>query len=304
MSSLLGVAVCDECNSRIRVMEKHASLVGKAVRCPKCHTRFVLQLEPPSVGDEVAVTASEDQEAKPRKRRSKDEIRQEHIATALDGFRALHSRLVAISEDKKSSEEQIRVWCLDVLRTALGYEDCHLDTEMRVLGGRVDIAIKQDDVVLMVIECKNIRARLNRSVRDQAGVYSATLSAPWAVVTNGDIWKLYRVTPQQGQSPRLDIVFDVSLLDEDGVSEADAEHLYLLSCRALTSGDTDNEYHHVRCTCPARTYDALFSEKVVSALRLQLSQSYKSEQDQNVRLSDEDAAEALHELLTPLEFGK
>jgi hypothetical protein len=285
-------------------MEKHASLIGKAVRCPKCHTKFVLQLEPASVSDEVAINAEAEEEQKPRKRRSRDEIRQQHIDAAFEGFRALHSRLVAISEDSKSSEEQIRVWCMDVLRTALGYDDCHLDTEVRMLGGRIDIAIKRDDIVLMVIECKNIRARLNHHVRDQAGAYAATLSAPWAVVTNGDIWKLYRVTPDPGKSPRLDIVFDVSLLDKDGVSYEDAEHLYLLSCRALTSGDTDGEYHQVRCTCAARTYDALFSEKVLAAVRLQLSQSYKSEQGVGVKVSEEDAAEALHDLLTPLEFGK
>ncbi|WP_442485080.1 type I restriction enzyme HsdR N-terminal domain-containing protein [Aeoliella sp. SH292] len=304
MNKLLGIAVCDECNSRIQVLEKHASLIGKAVRCPKCHTRFVLQLEPASTSDEVAVQAQAEESEKPRKRRSKDQIRQEHIAAALDGFRTLHSRLAAISEDPKSSEEQIRVWCMDVLRTALGYADEQLNTELRVMGGRIDIAVMDGNEVLMVIECKNIRSRLNHHVRDQGGMYAATLTAPWALITNGDLWKLYRVTPQKGQSPRLDLVFDVSLLDEDGVSEADAENLYLLTSRALTSGDTENEYHQVRCTSAARTYDALFSDRVVSALRLELAHSYKGEHEQNVRLLDDDAVAALHELLTPLEFGK
>ena len=191
-----------------------------------------------------------------------------------------------------------------VLRSALGYDDEDLDTECKVMGGRVDIAVKLNGSILLIIECKNIRSRLRNSVREQAGVYATTLSAPWAVVTNGDLWKLYRVTPQKGDSPRLDLVFDVALLDDDGVSDADAEHLYLLSKRALKSGDTEKQYHAVRCTSPAQVYDAIFSERVLGAIRVELTQFYRNETEQRVKLSDGDIEEAVEDLLTPLEFGQ
>lgn len=300
---LLGVAVCDECNARIRVSRKHKALVGKTVRCPRCHTRFTLTLEEADETDRLAILAEEAEQKKRQKRRTKGEIRDQHVATAREGFRALHERLSAIAEESRSSEEQVRVWCMDVLRTALGYDDSQLDTESKVMGGRVDIAVKDDGEVKLIIECKNIRSKLRNSVREQAGVYAATLSAPWAVVTNGDIWKLYRVTPQKGASPRLDLVFDVALLDDDGVSDQDAEKLYLLSHRGLTSGDTEREYHEVRCTSPARTYEALFSDRVLSALRVELASTYKEQEGETVKLVDEDADEALRNLLTPLEFG-
>ena len=304
MSEILGVAVCDECNSRIKVFEKHKALIGQTVRCPKCHTRFLLEIEQPSKSDKIAIDAEQEESKSRGKRRTKDQIRQEHIETAREGFRALHARLKSIAEAQKSSEEQIRLWCVDVLRTALGFDDCHLDTELSVMGGRVDIAVKCGETVQLVIECKNIRSRLRHSVRDQAGVYAATLSAPWAVVTNGDIWKLYKVTPQKGKSPRMDLVFDVALLDEDGISETDAEHLYLLSHRALDSGDTEREYHDVRCASPLRVYESFFSDRVLSAIRLEPSQTYKNTTGQNVKLENEDAEAAIRDLLTPLEFGK
>ncbi len=302
--NLLGVAVCDECDARIRLFRKHEALINKTVRCPRCHTRFVLTLEDANEKDRIAIEADQaDKSAKRKKRRSKNEIRDEHILAAKEGFRALHERLSAIANQKGSSEEQVRVWCIDVLRTALGYEDSQLDTESKVMGGRVDIAIKEQDEVQLIIECKNIRSRLRNNVRDQAGVYAATLSAHWAVVTNGDIWKLYRVTPRKGMSPRMDLVFDVALLDEDGISDEDAEKLYLLSHRALSSGDTESEYHDVRCSGPARVYEALFSERVLSAMRIELANSYKEETEQSVKLVNEDAEDALKNLLTPLEFG-
>lgn len=302
MSEILGIAVCDECNSRIKVLRKYESLVGKVVRCPKCHIRFQLELEPPSSSEIVAIKAEKSQPKK-KTRRSKSNIRLEHIENTKEGFRILHARLKSIAETEKSSEEQVRIWCMDVLRSALGYDDSQLDTESKVMGGRVDIAIKNDEGILMIIECKNIRSRLRNNVREQAGVYATTLSAPWAVVTNGDIWKLYRVTPQKGTSPRMDLVFDLALLDEDGVSDMDAEHLYLLSHRALKTGDTETEYQTVRCTSPPRVYDAIFSERVLKAIRLELAQLHKDDSGQNVKIDNEQVEDAVNELLTPLEFG-
>ena len=304
MVELIGIAVCDECESRIRVLEKHRPIIGKAVRCPRCHTNFTLEVEQATQTELIAIETEEDaeQKRKPKKRRTKSEIRDEHIEQCREGFRALHARLKSISEDPKSSEEQVRVWVMDALRTALGYGDEQLDTECRALGNRVDIAIKDGDRIKVVIECKNMRSRLRNNVRDQVGVYAATLSAEWAVVTNGDIWKLYRVTPRKGQTPKMELVFDVALLDEDGVSDADAEHLYLLTERAMFIGDTDREFHEVICTSQPRLYEALFSDRVLNAVRVELTDTYKAEADQRVKLEVDDVRTAIHDLLTPLDF--
>lgn len=302
MSEFLGITSCDECGNRFKVLKKHQPLIGKAVKCPNCHSRFTLSLEKPSNLEEAAIASEEQQQEKP-KRRSKDKIREDNITKVAEGVKALHSRLQAISQESKSSEEKIRVWCLDVLRKALGYDDSQLDTECRVMAGRVDIAIKEEGRITVVIECKNIRKKLDRSVREQAGSYAATLSAPWVVLTNGDIWKLYRVTPRIGQDPSMDQVFGVSLLDEDGISDSDAEHLYLLSHRALSIGDTEREYHDVRCVSSGRIYDALRSERVLNAIRLQLTESYRNDYDQRIKLTNEDTDQAVSDLLIPNDFG-
>jgi predicted Zn finger-like uncharacterized protein len=302
MSDLLGMAVCDECNSRIRVFKRHESLIGKTVRCPRCHTNFNLTLETPTNVEMISLEA-EEEEKKRFTRRSKDQIRASHIQNTLEGFRALHGQLKQVYDSPKSSEEQVRIWCVAALQSALGFNHAQIDTEVKVLNGRVDIVIKNGDTVQMIIECKNIRTPLKNNVRDQAATYAATLSAPWAVVTNGDIWKLYRIVPQPGKAPRMDLVFDIALLDEDGISEADSANLYLLSHRALSSGDTENEYHSVRCTSDVQIHKALSSERVVDAIRLELTQSYKLENNQNVKITNEDVKTAIEDLIDPLDFG-
>lgn len=199
-NAVIGTATCDECRVRIKVLKKNEPFLGKAVRCPKCRAMFTLTLEVPSSAEQHAIQAEEERKKETKKKkRSKDQIRSEHIERALSGFRSLHSQLKKISEMPTSSEEQVRVWCIDALRLALGYKDDEIDTECKVLSGRIDIAIKKNGRILVVIECKRILSKLGNSVRDQAGTYAATLSADWAVVTNGDIWKLYRVTPRNGE---------------------------------------------------------------------------------------------------------
>jgi len=237
-----------------------------------------------------------------RKKRSKDEIRNEWVERVKSGFRSYHGRLYEISQASKSSEEEIRRWCIDVIKMDLGYNDNEIDTEVRVLGQRVDIALKKDDRIFIVIECKNIRHGLNSSVRDQAVAYATSLSANWAAITNGQIWKLFRVVPEQGKDPRVIEVFNVAILDDDGVSDCDAEMLYLLTARAIFMGDSDKTFHQVAATSPRRLLKALSSDRVIKAIRMQLSEDYKMETEESIKLEDDYISELIQETFEQIEI--
>ncbi len=302
-NDFLGITTCDECRTRIKLREKHASLEGKTVRCPKCHSLFSCSITHPTETELAAIQNEEEEEKQERrKRRTKSEIRDEWIDTVREGLRSMHGRLSSVANAERSSEEEVRRWCVDALRAALGYSDEQIDTETRVLNKRVDIVLKKDGKVFLVIECKNIRSPLRCNVRDQAAHYALALSADWAAVTNGQVWKLYRVLPQQGVDPKLIEIFDVSLLDEDGVSDADAEMLYLLTARAVNSGDLERMYHQVAATSRRRLLRALQAERVVKALRIQLVDAYCEESGHKVNLDDDQTATLLEEAFEPLEL--
>jgi predicted Zn finger-like uncharacterized protein len=300
----IGFTSCDDCKTRFRVKSEYQSQVGKTVRCPKCKNVFLMELIEPTPLEQASIQEAElgedsanGKDSGKARRRTKAEIRQEAIDSIRDGFRRLHPRLVEISNAQRASEEEVRRWCVDALENALGYNKNEIDTEVSTLGGRVDIALKRDGNIFLVIECKNIRARLNNNVRDQAAGYATSLSAEWTVVTNGQIWRLYRVIPQIGKEPRFIEVFDVALLDEDGVSEIDAENLYLLTSRAVFGGDLAKMSHLMACTSKKRILQALASERVIKALRVELASTYKDEQDKNLNLDDEIVESALQNAL-------
>lgn len=331
-SSIVGMTQCDECGSRYQVKKRLEPIIGKPIRCPKCGSMFMLQLEKPTPMENAAMAQSSTAPSQPnkpttnnetadpeqaapadegqavqtarrrRKRRSSRQVRQEVIDEVADGFQKLHGQLSAIAQADQSSEEQVRLWCYDVLKTALGYKPNQIDAELRVLGKRVDLALKDDGKVFMIIECKSINGRLSNSVRDQAVGYAAHLNAEWAVVTNGCIWKLYHVEGVEGKEPESQEVFNISLLDEDGVSDDDAECLYLLTARAIFKGETNNEAHKVACLSEANFLQTLKSESVIEAVKKQLVSQYKKQTKVDIDFDDDDFQEKYEKHVLPDEL--
>lgn len=302
----IGFTDCDECGKRFKVGEKYQDLVGKTVRCPNCKSMFTMAIVKPSPLEkaslQVSESAAEDDGAAKSRRRTKEEIKQDIINEIRDGFRHLHPDLVSLYS-QKSSENDVRHWCMKALETVLGYNRSNdLKTEVQALGGKIDIAIMQGDRVFVVIECKNIRSPLNRTVKNQAGGYAACLNAEWVVLTNGQNWKLYRLISQSGKDPHFLEIFDISLLDEDGVSELDAENLYLLTSRAVFGGDLEAMSHLIACTSKKQLFKALESERVIKALRLEMAEIYKEQEGVNVKLDDEMIEGVLQDALGQNEF--
>lgn len=300
----IGFTACDECKTRFRVKSQYRGLIGKQVSCPKCRSIFVMELIEPTPLELASIQSTEEEknseeenDQKKNRRRTKSEIRQHMISSIQDGFRRFHPRLGEIANSQRASEEEVRRWCVDVLENVLGYSKNEIDTEVKTLGGRVDIALKKGNDIFLVIECKNIRSKLNSNVRDQAAGYATSLAVHWAVTTNGQNWRLYRVIPQSGRDAHCSEIFDVSLLDEDGVSDIDAEKLYLLTSRAVFGGDLENESHLVACTSKKNVLKALTSERVIKALRLELADSYKEQQGKALPLDDEKVREALQDAI-------
>ena len=188
---------------------------------------------------------------------------------------------------------------MDVLRNVLGYDDADLDTEMTALGQRIDIAVKHNGKVLLVIELKNVRHKLPTAVREQAANYAASKSADWTVVTNGQVWKLYRIIPVKGHDPQIVEVFDIALFDDDGLSDNDIACFYLLTKRALTGSDSERRFHLKESLNDRRILAAINDEKIVKAMSKLLATTYRQENKVNVKLSSEDVRARLEDLFRP-----
>jgi len=220
-------------------------------------------------------------EEKPKKttkaKRNKPLGKRTVMKSISEGLMSHIERLAKMVAKGSRNEEETRRWVVDVLRTGFGYTDDQIETEMKALGKRVDIAIKIKDKVMLVIECKASSINLNDSATRQAANYAAALGSEWAAVTNGQRWSLYHVSPRQGEEPEITEIFDVELLNEDGISKDDVDSLYLLTEKALIDGEGLSMLHHMRCTSEERILNAVLSEPVINLICEEMQKSYEKE---------------------------
>lgn len=193
----------------------------------------------------------------------------------------------------KRNEEETRRWCVDLLRSAMGYKDADIETELSVLGQRVDIALKNSDKVFMVIECKAATVKLGDAAINQAATYAVALGAEWAVVTNGNTWMLFHVMPSKGGEPDLWLVFDVEILDDDGLSKEDVEYLNLLTKEAVLSGDTKQTFHNGNCLSFDAIRSAICSGPILSEIVRKIESEYKTKTGANVSITEDQLSEVL-----------
>lgn len=202
---------------------------------------------------------------------------------------------------RKQNEEETRRWCVDILKSAMGYKGSEIETEFTVLGSRVDIALKDGEEVFMVIECKAATFNLNNAAIKQASRYAVALGAEWAVVTNGHNWQLYRVVPTKGLEPDVIQIFDVFTLDEDGVSKQDSQYLYLLTKDAIQSGETKRAYHEVNAMTLDRIHAALKDAAIIDAVSKVIEKDYAAQYGISVSINRGELSEIVSEIFDVIE---
>lgn len=202
----------------------------------------------------------------------------------------------------RRNEEEARRWCVDLLKSpAMGYKEEDIETEARVLGKRVDIALKDDGRIFMVIECKAATVNINGNAINQAASYAVGLGAEWAAVTNGHNWCLYHVSATKGVEPDITEIFDISILDEDGVSEDDSYYLYLLTRFAIDSGETKELFHEINCTSVSRMRAAVLSDETVRLICKNLEDNYKEKMGISIAVDESEVYEFFEEMFDIIE---
>lgn len=92
------------------------------------------------------------------------------------------------------------------------------------------------------------------------------------------------------------------VLDEDGVSEDDAQYLYLLTKKAISSGYTEKQCHQTAAIQPARIWKALQEEGTLAKLRKTIISQYEEEAGVKVDLDLDSLLAHLESLMVPDEL--
>jgi len=187
------------------------------------------------------------------------------ISSGLKRFQPILD--AARARDANESDTVIIV--MDLLHEILGYDKYgEITSEHSIRSTFCDLAIKIDGSLALLIEVKAIGTDLKDQHVKQAVDYAANQGCEWVALTNGVVWRAYRVTFSKPIAQELVVEFN---LCEINPRKDDHVELVWLLCKEGWQKARLGEYHEQRQALSRFTIGAiLLSEPVVDVLRREL----------------------------------
>jgi type I restriction and modification enzyme subunit R-like protein len=112
------------------------------------------------------------------------------ITTQLKRYQAILTNL----QKRDVSEADTVTVVTDMLADICGYDKyLHVTSQYAIRGTYVDLAVKVDEEIRFLLEVKAIGLELKDAHVKQAIDYAANEGIEWVVLTNGALWRIYKV---------------------------------------------------------------------------------------------------------------
>ncbi len=170
---------------------------------------------------------------------------------------------------RDANESDTVVIVTDLLHEMFGYDKyAEITSEHAIRGTFCDLAIKIDGALALLIEVKAIGLDLKDQHVKQAVDYASNQGCEWVVLTNGKLWRVYKVSFTKPIGQELVIEFDVSQLNYR--KDADIDLVWLL-CKEGWQKARLGDYFEQRQALSRFTIGALLlSDAVIGVLRREL----------------------------------
>ncbi len=189
----------------------------------------------------------------------------ERLSLTLKRFQPI----LAAAKDRDVGEADTSTIVKDILTDLFGYDKyTEITAEYMIKSTYCDLALKLDGKLRMLIEVKAVGIELKEPQSKQAVDYAANQGVEWVVLTNGLIWRIYRVIFAQPISQ--DLVMEFNLCQLNPRSEAHLECLHLLTREGQGKALLDD--YHVQRQAMSRFFlgAMLLSDPIIEVVRREL----------------------------------
>jgi predicted type IV restriction endonuclease len=171
----------------------------------------------------------------------------------------------------------------------LGYDPMtEISREKQVKDKYVDLAIKIDGVVRLLIEAKSAGSTLRDRHIEQAERYASLDNIPWVLLTNGIVWNLYHLTFDEGIDYQK--VFSIELSTQ--MLDTAAETLTLLHRQSVKKGLLEEHWNKHTALNAESLGKAIFNYDALKIIRRDIRRR------EGIVLDEEEIAQKIHELLS------
>jgi hypothetical protein len=152
----------------------------------------------------------------------------ERISAAIKRFQPI----INSAKSRDANESDTVIIITDMLSDIFGYDKySEITSECAIRGTWCDLAIKMDGKFEYLIEVKAIGSELKESHAKQAIDYSANKGTDWVILTNAEIWRIYKVTFSKPINSEL--IVEINFLELNPKKSDDIELLYNLTREGL-----------------------------------------------------------------------
>jgi hypothetical protein len=189
-----------------------------------------------------------------------------------DGLKRFQPILQAAKARDAGESDTVTI-ITDCLTEIFGYDKySEVTSEHAIRGTYVDLAIKVNDTLLFLIEAKAIGLTLNDKHLKQAVDYAANKGVDWVVLTNGHVWKVYKVSFSKPIDQEL--IAEIDLLALNHKKEEDTDKLFILCKEGWQKSAIQDLYGQSQMLSRYTLGAALLSEPVLETIRRELRKAF------------------------------
>lgn len=189
------------------------------------------------------------------------------------GIKKFQPILVA-AKNREANESDTVTIVTAMLAEVFGYDQfSEITSERAVKSTNCDLAIKLDgnNKPCFLIEVKAVRLELKDSHVDQAVFYGANDGVQWVMLTNGVLWRVYKIIfGQPINTVSKELVFEFDFLKLNHKSNADLELLFLISKEGIARCGLDDYHAHQEAMSRFSLAATILSEPVIEVIRREL----------------------------------
>lgn len=157
----------------------------------------------------------------------------------------------------------------DILAEVFGYDKySEITKELCIRGTFCDLATRIDGKFQMIIEVKAIGLDLKDPHVKQAVDYAANQGIEWVALTNGHLWRVFRVFFTKPIANELVLDFDLLLVNPKSTDHL--EGLYLLTRESMLKSGLYAYHDHLQATNKFYLAAVVMSDPVLETVRREL----------------------------------
>ncbi len=188
------------------------------------------------------------------------------VADRLEKSLAKFQQVLLDAKNRDVSESDTVFIIGDMLADLFGYDKFfEVTSELEIRGTYCDLAIKVDKKIEFLIEVKAIGTNLKENHLHQAINYGATKGVQWVILTNGLLWRVYKIRFEQPIGNDLVCEFDIASIDRK--SEDDQEKLFIICKEGINKDAREQFYERTQCLNRFMLGALIMSDDIVSVIR-------------------------------------